>query len=148
MEELRLRLHQDRIIPRVRLASPNNIVELRVPFRSSRECAIVRGRPPTAPEGRLFCRRFEQDFELPFPYYGETLETLAARALELLLKPPPRPNVERHFQRLWSVQKGRCALCPDPLTRHAQIDHVVARSMGDADADLQLVCRDCHVGSH
>jgi 5-methylcytosine-specific restriction endonuclease McrA len=54
------------------------------------------------------------------------------------------------FDKLFALQKGRCACCGERLTRAAHLDHIVpiARGGRNEDANMQLLTQKCNNQKH
>ncbi|OYV37403.1 MAG: hypothetical protein B7Z80_12935 [Rhodospirillales bacterium 20-64-7] len=147
LHELRAKLHSEGVVPKVRMANAKHMAALDVPIRRQKDTAQVVMLPDKADQCRRFAELFAADRGVAFPYMGESREALTQRALEHLLKPPPRRAIAQEaIASILARQGNKCAVCSDPL-RAYEIDHCVARSAGGGDdlENLRACCPGCHV---
>ena len=148
MQQLRVAYHLQHTVPTVKLASAARIAAPTAPFQKTRQVAKIIALPKCVEECRRFCQVVSERVG-SFPYYGEGMETLCQRALEALMRPPPRKTLTDDVQAMiFRRQRGTCNACGDQLTQPYHIDHRVPRASGGADTEdnLQALCVTCHCG--
>ena len=101
----------------------------------------IRRVPPEADVLARWCESFSEKTGLPLTYYGESVSILTHWAVGALVKQRRHPVPDSVHKTLLSSQKGRCAICDDPL-KNTEVDHVLPIKFGGTK--LQLLCGTCH----
>jgi hypothetical protein len=148
MLEVRKKMHELRICPRVSLSGPcvQDVSKLTVRERGQEDFVLHRVHPEHRACQAFLSHFAEQTGTEPLDYHGESPGAVLSSAFDLLARSGKVRNVSQATRsEIFAAQTGLCADCGDRLTRF-EVDHRTPLFLGGSNdrENLAAVCPPCH----